>query len=257
MFRKLLSSGPRYSWKKVVLIVCVSSTCVSGVWSGLYTYNAYRNSHATSVIEAVVHTGRQLPTTYLAEVLELSRDHPTQLHTFDLKAAKQRLLATHVLEDVALKKIKPDKLFIDYTLRTPIAYLADYTNTALGQHGALFPAQPVYTPRTLPKVYLGGLAPPQPWGAALADEQMRTVQTILEAFGPQKLQQIDLSQSRDPSAGARQIVLTLEEGRLLRLNPKNVSTQLAHYFMLEANMPESVSVIDLRTPELAFIQYDK
>ena len=264
MFGKLLKPGPRYSWKKVILILTLSSCCLSGGATATYLFYLYtRHLHATneaSVIQAVVQSAAQyapLQTTYLAEVLELSQDRPVNLSQFDLQQTHERLVATYFIREALIKKIKPDIIYLEYELRKPIAFLGDYTNTALDQEGMFFPYLPFYPPRNLPQVYLGVKAPPNPWGEKMEAKQITLVSNILKRFDVGAIQRIDLSQSEAPSAGTRQIVLVLKRGTILRFTPKNYTQELTNYFMLAKQMTEKALVIDLRNPEMAYINYGK
>ncbi len=264
MFGKLLKPGPRYSWKRVALTVTLSCCCLSGGASGLYLFSRYVThlhvTNETSVIQAVVQTAGEyapLQTTYLAEVLELSHDKPANFSAFDLEKGCERLLASQVIREALIKKIKPDTLYVEYAMRTPIAFLGDYTNTALDEGGALFPYLPFYPPRHLPELYLGGEAPPNPWGETIGEEQARLVSDILDRFEVGALERIDLSQSHAPSAGQRQIVLVLKGGTILRLTSKNYPQELAHYFILAEQLSQEASVIDFRNPEVAYITYEE
>ncbi len=213
-------------------------------------------THATSMIEAVVQTAAAyapLQTTYFAEVLELSQDRPANFAHFDLDEAYERLMATQVIRKALIKKIKPNILYIDYALRKPIAFLGDYTNTAIDADGNLFPYLPFYSPRLLPYVYVGEKAPPNPWGERV---EVRSVNAILSRFEPGEVEQIDLAQSEAESGGKRQIVVILKEGTILRLTPKNYAQELTNYFMLAEQLTKSPRVIDFRNPEVAYIKYE-
>jgi len=264
MLGKFLRPGPRYSWKKVILIVTLSCCCVSGGATAAYLFHLYtKHLHATneaSVIQAVLQSAAQyapLQTTYLAEVLELSQDRPVNLSQFDLEAGHERLMATQVIREALIKKIKPNILYLDYKLRKPIALLGDYTNTVLDQEGRFFPYLPFYPPRNLPQVYLGGKAPPNPWGEKMEAQQIALVIDLLKRFDVGALQRIDLSQSEAPSSGTRQLVLVLDGGMILRLTPKDYAQELTNYFILAEQMREKALVIDFRNPEVAYINYGK
>jgi len=185
MFGRLLKPGPRYSWKKVALIVTLSCCCISGGATAAYIFYRYTKhlqaTNEASVIQALMQSAAQyapLQTTYLAEVLELSQDRSVNLSQFDLEEAHERLMATRVIREAHIKKIKPALIYLDYALRKPIALLGDYTNTALDQEGILFPYLPFYPPRHLPEVYLGGKAPPNPWEEKLEEKQLSHLKTV-------------------------------------------------------------------------------
>lgn len=263
MFSKLLKPGPKYSWKKVLFIVVLSSCCLSGGTTATYLFLRYiQLLHATneaSVIQIIVQTSTQyapLQTAYLSEVLELSQERPTNFSRFDLDEAKERLMATHVIQEARMKKIKPNMLYIDYDMRQPIAYLGDYTNTALDGEGVFFPYEPFYPPRRLPQIYLGSEAPPNPWGKQLDKNQLDLVCAILSRFDVGVIERIDLSQSASSSAGRRQIVLVLQNGTILRLTPKNYAQELTNYHILAAQVSiDKGCVMDFRNPQVAYIRH--
>ena len=161
---------------KQSLFCLIGSTCLTFVVSacGLLGYRHWNTKRMTDEacrIIAIVQTGPEkeaLKTAYLAELLNLSVDKPTQLYALNLKKAEERLLASPLIASVELKRIPPGTLYIDYTVRKPIAWLADYNNTALDAGGYLFPAAPFFTPKQLPEIYLVFLpleARRMTWGA--------------------------------------------------------------------------------------------
>ncbi len=265
MFGRLLKPGPKYSWKRVFFTVALSTFCLSGGATAIYLFYRYTDhlhtTNETSVIYAVVQTAAQyapLQTSYLSEVLELSDDHPVNFSRFNLDEAHERLMATHMIREALIKKIKPGILYVDYQIRQPIAYLADYTNTAIDEEGTLFPYLPFHPPRHLPQVYLGAHAPPNPWGERMHPKQLAFVSAILERFDPGRVERIDLSQSEALSAGTRQIVLVLKNGPIVRLTPKKYAQELTHYHILAMQIQTGKgSIIDFRNPEVAYITYGK
>lgn len=99
-------------------------------------------------IVSIVQTGPEkeaLKTACLAELLGLSSDQPTQLYAFNLKKGEAKLLASPLIASARLKRLPPSTLYIDYEVRKPIAWLADYKNTAIDASGHLFPVTPFST----------------------------------------------------------------------------------------------------------------
>lgn len=259
---KYIKPGPRYPWKKVVLLITLSTFCLSGGSTATYLFYRYtQRLHRTntgSVIQVIVQATAEyapLQATYLAEVLELSQDMPVNLSQFEIDEAYERLRATHFIREALIKKIKPNILYVEYAVRKPIAFLGDYTNTVMDEEGVFVPYLPFYSPRSLPEIYLGAKAPPNPWGERAESKYVEWARAILARFETGVLKRIDFSQCESPSSGTRQIVLTLEEGTLLRLTPKNYAQELTYYFIISDRMEERVrsSVIDLRNPEVAYI----
>ena len=109
-------------------------------------------------ITAVVQTGPEkqaLNTDYLAEVMDLSVDDPTPVKAFSIKAATQKLLESPVIQEASVQLVSPGIVYVDYTMRHPIALLRDFENVALDATGTLFPFSPFYSPKNLPEIYLG------------------------------------------------------------------------------------------------------
>ena len=266
------TAGPQYSWKKATLIITLSSTLVISLtlcgYLACSKVQGLQVKRVADALQAIVQTGSQsggplsrkfssLPTGFLAEALDLSTDSPIFLSHFDLEMAQERLLSTHIIENVRLKKLKPNLLFVDYILREPWAYLEDYTNTVLDAKGFFFPLIPFYSPRSLPGIYLGELAPPNLWGGQMFREQLSLAQRVSNVLPWDTIERMDLSQAWAPSSGKREIVITLKGGTILRLTPKNCVQQLGYYSILKRshwNREDQRMIIDLRIPEVAYIQ---
>lgn len=248
-----------------------------------------------NTIVALVQTSPDaegLRTVYLAELLNLSIDRPTNLYAFNSKEAGQKLLSSPVIKEASVRKIRPGTVHVDYTLRQPIAFLADYTNTALDAEGTVFPFKPFFTPKKLPEIYLGndetgeestatstGLI----WGMPLQGRRIELAFNILglaQQFcdASESLTRIDVSKAFALSYGQRQIVLVIEDriprlvdgnaliavqSRILRLAPDNYLQQLANYTELRSYLrkqnreSEKDTVIDLRLSELAFFMAEQ
>lgn len=259
-----LQPGPRYTWKKVVLILFLSCCVISGSATVGYIFYRYAThwqmTNEACLIQALVQTTsyhNPLQTTYLAEVLELSSDTPQYLSTFDIEEGNVRLLATQIIKKAHLKKIKPNILYVEYSLREPIAFLEDYTNTAIDLQGTFFPFTPFYSPSYLPKIYLGEHAPPDPWGESMKTEHIELVTKILQKIEPSQVERIDLSQIEADSAGKRELVVILKGGSILRLTPKNYIQELTNYSILEQNLLQDKAnqyIVDLRIPEVAYLE---
>lgn len=260
---------------------------------GYFLYCNYRQDRLYSEkyrITAIVQTGPEkeaLKTTYLAEMLGLSVDKPTQIYALDLKKAESQLLASPLIAKAKIKRLAPSTLYIDYEVRKPIAWLADYRNTAIDCEGHLFPVAPFFSPKHLPEVYLG-LAPFSSWQIKgptflLALEIIRFLETAPWKEGL-RIKRIDVSNAFAPSLGQREVVLFTEEElcinhsekeiicvfpKILRLAPKDYTQQLGNFFALRRNMMDDYRrqlanlkeggrfaprIVDLRIPQLAFVE---
>lgn len=256
-----------------------------------WRYLHHERSHDSAyAITTIVQTGPEregLPTEYLAELLGLSVDLPTNIYQFHTSKACELLLKSIVIKDVNVRTFNPGTVYVDYTMRKPMAYLADCSNMAVDDEGILFPHEPFYTPKKLPILYLGlpemG-APEQLWGQKIDSANYKAAMDILESasriFGSHvRILKVDTSQAFADSYGQRQIVLSIEEmttvedriiylPRVLRLSTLNLQEALTNYLVLQKHLRsqaiKSVGdqpvvhlepiVVDLRLSKLAYVK---
>ncbi len=256
--------------RRAIYWIFLSTLLISGSCAAILLY--YWNYKRVNEVDpkyniiAIVQRGPHkdiLKTEYLAELLELSLNRPTNLLKLNIEQAKQKLLQSPLIQSVEIKKVKPGTLYIDYRVRKPIAFLADYSNTALDEEGVMIPVAPFFTPKKLPEIVYGSLDACK-WGEVLKGEQINWALNLLKNNPGLPLKRIDLSYCEVSSLGQREVILVFEsndkpETRILRLPTENTSQQLANYRVLEEylkNHPmESDSlIVDLRIPRLAFLK---
>jgi hypothetical protein len=269
---------------KALLRIILSVLLISGPCAlALSLYQHFRQKQRLDpsfTIVAVVQTSPEsegLKTVYFTELLGLSIDHPKNLYDFSIAEAEQKLLHSPLIKEAKVRKIRPGTIHVDYQLRKPIAFLADYTNTALDEEGFIFPFKPFFTPKKLPEIYLGGLHEKGAlWGVQLADDNLQLAFELIRLADRHccdacsSLLKIDLSRLHAASAGRSQIVMVFEERsspskiftHTLRLTSKNILQELANYCTLRdyfRKNPKSQknSLIDLRLANLAFIGPDE
>lgn len=241
----------------------------------------------TFMIQKIIQTGPHrdaLKTDYLAEILSLSKDHPTSIFSFDPNIAIKRLLAMPMIKEASVFTIKPDTIYVDYTMRDPIAMVDDYENIAIDEEGFLFPFSPFYSPKELPKLYFGLAAfkKEEKWfEKPLEGESFLLAMQILKALKAIAfeerffLKRIDLSNAFEKSYGRQEVVIDIANEAFglstisnpsffhhLRLSPKDYAKQLGNYLILHRELigsaqSEGERVIDLRIEGLAFIDEKK
>ncbi len=241
-------------------------------------------------ITSIIQTGPEkeaLKTAYLAELLELSADRPTQLYALDLKKAATRLLASPLIASAKVKRMPPSTLYIDYEVRKPIAWVADFRNLAIDSEGHCFPVAPFLTPKRLPEIYLG-ISSIEEWRLKnpAFDLALKILKFLETAPWTEdlRIERVDVSNAFHPSLGMREVVLITEEEftlkrdlreivctfpKILRLGTKEYERQLDHFFHLRRAMMEDYKkqltalktggrfaprIIDLRIPQLAFVE---
>jgi len=227
----LIPRGPAYSWKKAVMLIFFSTLFSLSLFAFLQT----RGDQAVVAIIQAPH-GESLPTQCLAELIGLSVDQPLSFSHFPMKAAKERLEQTACIAKASLKKIRPNILYVEYTLREPIARLGNQSNLAMDASSATFPIEPFYTPKDIPILYSDGKG-----------------HEIFLQLLDYPIKKVDLSAVDAPSLGSRQIVVEMKNGALLRLPVHNCKKTLDQYMLLAQKKDLSGHVIDLRVPNTAYI----
>lgn len=247
--------------------------------------------HVVAIVQSC-NDKEPLKNAFLAELLELSVDYPENLYRFNIQEAKNKLLGSFVIKSAEIKKIKPGTLYINYSLRQPIAYISEYQNTAIDEEGVLIPFKPFYTPKNIPSLILGLSDENFHWGMVLEGEKIELAFSLLKQASSRYLQEgsfikhIDVANAFASNLGQREIVIALEEkiqilsdgiasaafsSRLLRLDPRCYLEQLSNYLSLKhhpsldavikgneqiSNEHPAPLIIDMRIPQLAFISQD-
>jgi hypothetical protein len=262
--------------KKIPLVQAltylVGSTLLitGGTYNGWNYYQHQQNTKRHDLkykLSTIVQTGPEkqaLPTDYLAELMHLSVDRPTSSVHFAVQKAKEQLLKSFVIKAADVRLFKPGELYVDYTIRKPIASLYDYENIALDEDGYLFPISPFFTPKTLPEIYLGitldeAFWDPKRQRIPLQGQEIALAFDVLKVLSDPSIQdlfkicRIDVSRAFAESYGQREIVLLIEDSlflrdkerevafifpRLLRLSTKHYPQELANFIKLRAQLLE-------------------
>lgn len=219
-------------------------------------------------IIAVVQAGQKpetLKTIYLAELMELSIDQPTNLYLFDTKKARDKLLVSPVIKEAWVRRVKPGTVYVEYVTRKPRFFLVDCDNAAIDDQGVPFPVHPFYTPKKLPELCLG--SDDVQWGKPLSGNYYQLACALYEylsemADEKMTIRRVDVSNAYALSYGQREIVIILDElvlsipqKRFLRFDEKYYQQAIANYMVLREYLRDQQHsmVIDLRLPQLAFM----
>jgi len=265
-----------WSLRKVLFYVLGSASLVAGLFVFGHHFLARSKKEKAKdsqyLIKAIIQTGPEkevLQTAYLAELLGLSSDLPTNLYAFDVKEGEKKLLSSPVIAAASIKRMPPNALYIDYEARKPIALLGDYSNAAIDKEGYLFPVAPFFSPKEIPEIYLGLLKVGKMedsyvkkggfWGERLQDKYLSLAFEILQFLEGSawkegiRIKKIDVSGAFAPSLGQREIVLFTEEElvlcrkegpiccifpKMLRLSPKDYAPQMLNFLSLRKKMME-------------------
>lgn len=237
----------------------------------IYKRHSTKTSHLYS-IRKIVQTGLQrdmLPCSAIAEMLDLSQDRPTPIHEFSIEEAKKKLRSFPMIKEATLFVIKPDTVYIEYSMREPIALLYDYENIAIDEEGYLFPLTPFYSPKKLPYIYFGtscpdlneemAILPKNTWSFAL--QLLRTLKKVAQEEDV-ICKRIDVSRAFSSSLGRQEVIVELiceDTFHYLRLSPKDYAIGLGNYSVLHDTLLSSEKkvrerIIDLRIHSSAFIK---
>jgi len=279
--RQEFKNRKNISFKRALYWILVSTCLVSGTSALMTLYffhiQEIRLQSTRFNLKRIAQKSKNrvcLPTDYLAEVLGLSEDVPTNLGAFATRAAQKKLHASPVIRKAKVEKLFPDTLMIDYHVRNPQLRLIDFENAAIDRYGVLFPLTPFFPESFLPELKLGRLKKNIIWGDMIDDEQRSLAFEILDEtieldlLHSLQIIRIDLSKMDNPSLGAREIVLMFQNKAtksicFLRCGVDELKVQLSRFARLIpklktnhwANAEEnSATIIDFRVPRLAFIE---
>jgi len=255
----------------VISIFFISGTSHS-ILKNYFKWQKKKQSDPTFHIVSIVQTGPQkeaLKTVYLAELMGISVDRPISIHYFNAEKAKKHLLGSPLIKEAEIQLVKPNILYVDYTVRQPLAWLYDYENTAVDEEGFLFPVSPFFSPKNLPEIYLGLASFGQhsthsdrlsgSWNVPIKEKSFFLALDLLKLLSQPgyrelfKLRRIDVSNAYAESYGSREVVLIVEDEiliqekgreqtfvfpRILRLSSKNYSQELGNFLKLRPQLLE-------------------
>jgi hypothetical protein len=194
---------------------------------------------------------------YLAELLDLSIDRKKNIFCFDEKEASLKLLKSPFIKRAHVKKVMPATIYVNCSIRKPIAWVYDFKNIAIDRNFHMFPVKPFFDFRGLPEIYLGEKEIGEDFfEKTFLNEKTKLALEILDVLkgfekkGFFKVKRVDVSKAFLKSLGKREIVLILEHEfcfksvknflaffpRILRLDTKNYKKQLGNYLVLSEKM---------------------
>lgn len=273
--------------KDAIFYICLSTLFVSGpiyiLYFGFFLWHDKKIHDPHYNIITIVQSGkRSLDTGYLAEIMALSKDRPTNIYAFDTREAERRLLNSPLIKKAKVTKIKPSAIYVEYKLRKPFLKILDFENMAIDKEGYIFPLDPFFSDDLI-GIRLG--LNEASWHQKLSSRELILCYKILELLSDPlftfKLKKIDLSRVYAPSYGKREILLFIEDvievnkmtcvfPQTIRLSAKDYVQQMSNFLELEERMradyirqikPNEKSsicnfkpkTIDLRVAKLAFI----
>ncbi|MCY3975297.1 MAG: hypothetical protein OXF02_07145 [Simkaniaceae bacterium] len=207
-------------------------------------------------IETIIQTGPEkeaLRSDYLAELIGCYSGASSP--RFTLKNVRESLMRSHVMETVRLAWAGKEALTIDYSVRKPYLYLAEYRNAVCDRKGYPFPLFPFRKRERLPSVYAGLTS--LRWGRP--PQSYSRIRQFLEYLEKEtdffSMAVVDMTRADHPSPGRREITVEIpyERGTVfLRLTPVGYREELVRYRRL--SLPEGDMVVDLRLKDTALIK---
>ena len=237
---------------------------------GLFFFLKWQNKQKIDPkywITTIVQTGPQknaLTSEYLVEVMGLCRDRPTHLFRFDVRRAEIALLGSPLIKQAKVSLVKPKTVYVDYTIRKPLAWIFEYDNIAIDEEGYLFPVYPFFSPKQLPELYIElepfgksipvGEKGPGQWNVPLSGKYVKLGLDLLKRTRNLNVRRVDVSNAYATTLGNRDIVLYIEDEilitqqqkehlcifpRLVRLSTKNYLKELSNFFQLRDKLLEN------------------
>lgn len=237
-------------------IVGVTTTATSVFYLWKYRAESEKRDPAFNLVTLIqrYEGPNKVETNYLADLLGLSADQPVNFHSFSVKEKESAIQKNPLFKEIYLKKIRPGKLLIQYQVRSPVAFLGEFTNTAIDSEGVLIPYKPFFKSKALPIIYMG--LEEMHWGDSVKSPKLEiafSIAELLKTRGAVPVK-IDVSKMYALSYGQRQIVVKLDNLHYLRLSPKNYQVEIENYLLLKNTIPAQSVVIDLRIQQLAFVK---
>lgn len=245
----------------IVSSVVIVLSLFFGIRSGVSYIKKKRALDEKYKIVAIVqksHSHDYIRAPYLAELLDLSTDQPVNLYAFDQKEAYQKLQETKVFKELKVHAYRPGVVFVEYTLRAPVALIIDFENRAIDKEGRhLFPMTPFFTAKNIPEIYLGR------YEQKRIDFALQLIQFFKDTFPIFSLKRLDVSHAFSKSAN-REIVLLIKDTKkeyLVRVALKTYQEDLSRFFTHlstfdTVNPDARLQIVDLRVPRIALIRGD-
>ncbi|WP_238318217.1 cell division protein FtsQ/DivIB [Chlamydia ibidis] len=252
----LFSPGPRYSFTHALGYITLSVLIFVPTARWLLFPDVSCISEGKPVpiknIFLMPMSQNKLQGTIFSELLELYADSPSYLNQFSTKQAEILLEKQKVFSHIAIKKVPDNKgIVISYALHTPIAYLANKTNTLIDQSGNFFPCQPFFRPLKLPRIFFAKQDLEYP---VLPSWKMDIISILLRELMNDVPTSIDVS-STDNYPG--EVVITLHSGTLLRLRRNSLEKAIKCYHIARERQlikQDKQYLVDLRFPNYLLVK---
>jgi len=248
-------------------VVIVSGSSAVGLLFYQHSKKQKQEDEKYSIVALVQASAEreQLKNVYIAELLDLSIDKAQNLYKFSIVEAQKKLEKCSLFKQVNLKKISPGTVFVNYVIRQPVAFIGDFTNTAIDREGVLIPFKPFFSPKKLPTIIFGKdsyseMDTGQLWGNRISTEKTSLAYSLIKQFREKdeySVSSIDLSRIDSESFGKREIIVKVDSHCLgstfIRLNSRNNQDSFSKLYEITNVLKGKILVLDLRIDNLALI----
>lgn len=233
--------------KSIGVILGVTFLINAPLWGGWLLYKKLQQkkrqdpAYVVTAIESETEGDEILRPEIIAEWLNLSSEKKVNLYAINPKKAAAWLRKQMIVKSVSVTRKPPSTLVVHSEIRKPVAFVGERSNIAIDKEGNVFPFHPFYTPKKLPKLYIG------------KKENFSVAQRVLEWFLEKGLlgsvDTIDVRNAKAPSLGEREVVIAIS-GSYARINPDALEKGLEKFLKL-GHLKESV--IDLRVEGMGLV----
>jgi hypothetical protein len=233
---------------KAVLIIVLSVIIFSSI--NIYFFIQYKKYQKRKLfdpnynITSILHSTKddlRLDTSYLAEVLKLSKDKPRNIYLYPINEAEDLLNNEPIIKNAKIKKIKNNTLKIDYEIKKPIGLIYDFENIGFDEDYNMFFLAPYIEKKNLIDVYLNIESEDLDLKKPYLDDRLKLAKKIIFDISSigfldlVKINLIDVSKAYHPSYGKQEIIFTILEEIRVDINSKNVKLIFPRYLRLPIN----------------------
>jgi hypothetical protein len=238
----------KIQFSKAAFIIVLSTIIFSSI--NIYFFIQYKKYQKRKLfdpnynITSILHSTKddlRLDTSYLAEVLKLSKDKSINIFLYPTNEAEELLNNEPIIKKAKIKKIKNNTLKIDYEIKKPIASIYDFENVGFDKDFNMFFLAPYIEKKDLIDVYLNIEGNELNFKKPFIDDRLKLAKKIIDEISSigfldlVKINLIDVSKAYHPSYGKQEIVFTILEEMRIDINSKNVKLIFPRYLRLPIN----------------------
>lgn len=228
----------------IVLSTVMISGTSWGAWAGWQYWQWKLENDSRYPVRAIMTKslgGEPLRPSIVAEWLNLSVTKTMNLYRLNLNEAKKKIERQLPVKRAIVSRIPPSTLMVEIEMRRPIALVGERSNIGIDEEGNVFPLVPFYTPKKLPKIFVGHR------------NNFPLVVAVLKSLDKRgelgNVELVDAEKANALSFGERELVI-LSNGVFSRLDPAKWEDGLEKMFKLKHI---EAKILDLRIQDLVLV----